>query len=93
LEDIFNDEHAPIMKYSKTFFTAYIAGMFSGVAYVGMNTERFGLSHTLRRTNSNYLKISPRFEATKAFYTKAKPGILGFAILATVFRIIGDNLV
>lgn len=93
LEDILEDEHSPIMKYTKTFLKAYIAGAFLGVSYVGLNTERFGLSHTLRRTNTDYLKISPRFEATRAFYTKAKPGILGFAILATVFRIVGDQLV
>lgn len=81
------------MKYSKTYLQAYISGTLLGVYIVGMGTERFGLSHTLRRTNSNYLKISQRFESTRAFYTKAKPGIMGFAVLATLFRIIGDQLV
>lgn len=81
------------MKYTKTFLKSYIAGTLLGVSYVGFNTRRFGLANTLRRTNSNYLKISTRFEATKAFFIKAKPGIFGFAILATLFRIFGDHLV
>jgi len=81
------------MKYTKTYIKAYLAGILFGISIIGYSPEKYGLSNTLRRTNTNYIKLSPRFEATRSYYVKAKPGIMGFAILATVFRFIGDHLV
>lgn len=90
--EIINDEHAPLMKYPKTFLKAYLVGAIYGITYFSIS-GRNGLANTLRRTNTDYTKISPRFEYVTALFKKAKPGILGFAALVTVFRILGDQLV
>lgn len=87
------DEHAPIMKYTKTFLKAYIWAAFVASFYVSTKPEKFGLSHAQMRTNSNYTKLLTRFEPYKLYYRKGKGMALGFAVLATFFRIFGDHLV
>lgn len=50
------------------------------------------LNQSLMRTHSDYTKVN-RFETFKVLYRRARPGIIGFAGFATVFRYIGDKLV
>ncbi len=81
------------MKYSKTFIKAYFASALLGITIVSTNADKYGLSNAVSRVNNNYMKTSQRYEVVKGFYKKAKPGIFGFAVLAVVFRFIGDQLV
>ena len=92
MHEIICDNHSPITRYSKTFANAYVYASLIGTLAISFSKDNTPLNQSLLRTHSDYTTLN-RFENIKLFYKRAKPGIIAFAVFATVFRFMGDKLV